>query len=142
MDAAAIIDHITTTFADVRVDGADGDSFFMIEPETKLPFATLITRDNDYDGLSKLARGGIYRLSIGVSKDTYRRLFGEPPSAIGEIPAGHDYAALDRLLPQPIYGALGWVCVLNPGPALWEQVEPLLAEAYALSRERVERRQR
>ena len=29
------------------IDGADGDSFFMIEPETKLPFATLITRDND-----------------------------------------------------------------------------------------------
>ncbi len=37
-------------------------------------------------------------------------------------------------MPHPVYGKMYWICVLNPGDALFQQsVRPLLAEAYDLS---------
>ena len=42
-----------------------------------------------------------------------------------------DYAALDRILPHPVYGKELWVCVLNPSRRTFEeQVNPLVAESY------------
>ncbi len=42
-------------------------------------------------------------------------------------------AALDQLLPRPVYARQRWVCVLNPSDATFEKVKPLLAEAYGLA---------
>ena len=47
--------------------------------------------------------------------------------------AGHDFTALDQLLPHPVYARLYWVCVLNPSAATFEVVKPLLANAYGLA---------
>lgn len=42
-----------------------------------------------------------------------------------------DYAALDRLVPHPVYARQHWVSILNPSEATLEAVvKPLLAEAH------------
>jgi hypothetical protein len=152
MDQDSIIQYIVDTFAGVEVvtgtEGiAAGDTFFMYDPDRKLdpkrkfPFATIVTKDyGDFDCASNLNRPGVFRLNIGVSGDTYRSLFGpqpSPPGAGGVVDTGHDFTALDRLLPHPVYAPQSWVCVLNPSAETFETLRPLLAEAY----ERAVRRQ-
>ena len=140
MDEASITRYITETFGDVHPVEGWGDTFFFYNPDWKLPdkiyFATLKHQDDDYDRVSDLNRPSVFRLSIGVSKATYRSMFGpEPPrpGASGAVDTGHDFTALDQLLPHPVYARAHWVCVLNPSTATFEAAKPLLAEAYDLA---------
>src|SRR5262249_858284 len=147
MDEASIIRYIAATFAGVDVEQpkagsgpeiAWGDSFFIYDPDRNLeptqrhPFATIVTKDySDFDRASNLNRPGVFRLNIGVTKDTYRALFGPqlpPPGESGVVNTGHDFAALDQMLPHPVYAPQSWVCVLNPSDATFEAMQPLLAE--------------
>ena len=150
MDEASITQYITDTFAGVDVvvasqearspEAAWGDTFFFYDPGRKLPperrfpFATIVIKDyGDFDCASNLNRPSVFRLNIGVSKDTYRSLFGpqpSPPGAAGVVDTGHDFTALDQIMPHPVYAHLSWVCVLNPSEATFQAVRPLLAEAY------------
>jgi hypothetical protein len=150
MDQDAITQYIADTFAGVAVvvaspetgapEVAWGDTFFIYDPDRDLPpnrqfpFATIVTKDyGDFDRASNLNRPGVFRLNVGVSRDTYRALFGAPPApadTAGAVSADYDFAALDQLLPHPVYAPQHWVCVLNPGAATFERVRPLLAEAY------------
>jgi hypothetical protein len=78
----------------------------------------------------------VFRLNIGISKLTYRSLFGPQPArpaAGGVVDTGHDFTVLDQLLPHPVYGWMSWVSVLNPTAATFETVKPLLVEAYDLA---------
>ncbi len=125
MDEAAVRAYIVQTFPDVGVVEASGGTFFFTDPEQKFPFATLVTGD-EYDQASNLNRPGVFRLNVGVSKQTFAALFGGAPPGEG----GYDYTALDRILPHPVYGRMYWVCVLNPSAATFETVRGLLAEAY------------
>jgi hypothetical protein len=135
MDQQGIIDYVGTHFEGVNVvagtiDVAIGDTFFIYDPERNLPdkqqipFATIVTKDyGDFDNASNLNREGVYRLNVGVSRETFRQLFPESASA-------HDYTALDTLMPHPVYAPQSWVSVLNPSAATFETVKPLLEEAY------------
>jgi hypothetical protein len=139
MNETSISQYIADTFDGVHPVDAWGDTFFYFNPDRTLPdqfyFATLVTKDNEYDSVSNLYRPGVFRLSIGVGKSTYRSLFGSQPapSNMGDG-AGYDFAALDQVLPHPVYGKAAWVCVLNPSRATFHSVvQPLLAEAYNLA---------
>jgi hypothetical protein len=147
MDQSSIVGYIADTFAGVDVvtpaDGiASGDTFFIYDPDRNLgekhrfPFATIVTKDHgDFDRASDLDRPGVFRLNVGVSRETYRSLFGPQPGrgAAGAVDTGHDFTALDRLLPHPVYAPQSWVSVLNPSADTFERVRPLLAEAYELA---------
>jgi hypothetical protein len=148
VDEAAITRHIATTFAGVDVvvaseeagapEVAWGDTFFIYDPDRTLegsrqfPFATIVTQDyGDFDNASDLNRSGVFRLNIGISKETYQSLFG---------PGGeYDFGALDRLMPHPVYGGNHWVCVLNPSESTFDAVRPLLAEAHDIAVKRYTR---
>ena len=149
MDEAGITRYIATTFVGVDVvvasldNGAPeiawGDSFFIYDPDRNLeetrrfPFATIVTKDyGDFDNASNLDRPGVFRLNIGVSKKTYAHLFGKTKE--------HDFTALDRLMPHPVYGRNHWACVLNPSELTFELIKPLLKEAHAIAVGRVERK--
>lgn len=143
MDQDAIIHYVTDTFTGVEVlrptDGPGaGDTFFIYDPQRNLdptrqfPFATIVTKDyGDFDSTSHLDRPDVFRLNVGVSRDTFRALIGHPPGGDTTNSTGYDFAALDRLMPHPAYARQSWVCVLNPSPDTFEAVKPLLAEAYA-----------
>src|SRR5262245_42769429 len=144
MDEASIAQYITDTFDGVDVVVASGDAFFFCDPgrtlppDRRLPFATLVT-DDRYDNASQLSRPSVFRLNVGVSAATYRSLFGPQPSnpgAAGVVDTGHDFTALDQILPHPVYAPMSWICVLNPSDATFEAVRPLLAEAYDLAARR------
>ena len=143
MDEFEITQFIAETFASVNVDRAGGDTFFSVDPERQFPFATIVTHDTDRDNASELDRPSVFRLNIGVSESTYASLFeAEPPGERngGVIATGHDYAALDRLMPHPIDGRQYWISVLNPSAETFESIHPLLAEAHSLATSRNARR--
>jgi hypothetical protein len=140
VDEASVTQYITGTFDGVHPVEAWGDTFFFYNPGSTLPdeiyFATLKSKDDEYDRFSNLDRPSVFRLNIGISKATYRALFGAPPSRRGTDNVAdtlYDFTALDQLLPHPVYGRMYWVCVLNPSDAMFETVQPLLAEAYDLA---------
>lgn len=144
MDQDAIIQYVTDTFAGVEVvrptDGPGaGDTFCFydpqrnIDPQRRLPFATIVVKDyGDFDNASNLNRADVFRLNIGVSRDTFRGRFGDPPSDDPTAVTDHDFAALDRLMPHPVYARQSWLCVLNPSLETFEAIKPLLAEAYSI----------
>ncbi len=143
MDETAVNQYILDTYAGVETTTAYGYTFFFYRSERKMPFATLGAQDDDYDRASNLNREGVFRLNIGVSRDTYRALFGPQPAAPGPegvVATGHDFTALDQLLPHPVYAPQSWVCVLNPSAETFERVKPLLAEAYDIAVRRHARR--
>jgi hypothetical protein len=137
MDQQAIIQYVSDTFSGVNVvtgtEGiATGDTFFIydpdrnLEPKRQFPFATIVTKDyGDFDNASNLDRPSVFRLNIGVSRDTFQSLFGSAGAD-----TSHDYTALDRLLPHPVYAPQSFVCVLNPSAETFESLKLLLADAY------------
>ena len=153
MDQDAIIQYITETFTGVEVqrptDGPGaGDTFFFydpqhnIDPTRRMPFATIVTKDyGEYDNASRLDRSDVFRLNIGVGSDTFRALFGAAPGEQSDQSPTYDYAALDRLMPHPVYAPQSFVCVLNPSADTFETVKPLLADAYGKVATRHARRQ-
>ncbi len=140
MNEASIIQYITDTFEGVNPVDAWGDIFFFYNPANVQPdeiyFATLKSKDDDYDNASNLHRPSIFRLNISLSKTTFLHLFDSRPSrpsAEGAVDPNVDFTLLDQLLPHPIYGRMYWVCILNPSEATFETMKPLLAEAYELA---------
>jgi hypothetical protein len=141
MNEGSIAQYIVHTFGGVDVVTADDNSFFFydpgrdIPPDRRFPFATLVTNDL-YDTASNLSRPAVFRLNVGVGKASYQKLFGAEsprPGAPSAVDTGHDFTALDRIMPHPVYGQMYWVCVLSPSAKTFESVRPLLAEAYDLA---------
>ena len=127
MDEAVITQYITDTFAGVETTTAYDYTFFFYGTERKLPFATLAAADNEYDRVSNLDRPGVFRLNIGVSKQTFQALFGTGTLDV----RAYDFTKLDTMLPHPEYAPQSWVCVLSPHDATFQEtVQTLLAEAY------------
>lgn len=136
---------ILDAFADVDVVVNADNSFFFYNPDPAnpdhmFPFATLMVNDVN-DDFSGLNRPGAYRLNMGVSKQTFKGLFGDhagPSARNGDASDGagghYDFTAFDRLMPHPVYGMMYWVCVLNPSAETFAtRVQPLLREAYEMA---------
>ena len=142
VDEVAIARYLSLNFPGVETSVAMGYTFFFYGADRKLPFVTIATADNDYDRASHLNRPSVYRLNIGVGRDTYRSLFGpqpSPPGAAGVVDTGHDFSTIDKLMPHPVYAPQSWVCVLSPSEPTFERVKPLLAEAFQRAVARHER---
>ena len=123
-DPAEITDWITTTYPDAVIAEAMGATFFSLDERHWPNFATIVTTDeHDTGNPSDLARPGAYRLNIGVGKATFERLVGGL--------ADPDYAAIDRIIPHPVYAKQRWIAILNPSRQTFESlVKPLIAEAH------------
>lgn len=147
MNETEISQYITETFEGVDIVTDADNSFFYYNPDKKVPpdyrfmFVTLVTSDL-YDQFSNLNRPSIFRLNMGIGKQTFGSLIGSPliPSdresaaSSGENASGYDLTALDQIMPHPEYGRMYWVCVLNPSGGTFEtNVRQLLAEAYDLA---------
>src|SRR3954467_10171648 len=110
-----------------------GYDLFFFGEEQMTPFVSIAGSDNDYDNVSNLNRDGIFRVNIGVSSETYKRLFPKVPEKV-------DYSQLNIFMPHPHYAAQNFICILNPsGPEL-EQNMAFIEEAYAIAKRRFERK--
>jgi uncharacterized protein DUF6194 len=144
MDATEMTAYICHTFAGVETATAHGYSFFFFGADRQLPFATLAAADNEHDRVSNLERPGVYRLNIGVARETFRSLFGPETPRLGSagiIDTDHDFSALNQVLPHPHYAPQSWVCVLNPKGDTLQTVQSMLQEAYDRAVDRARRRE-
>ncbi len=137
IDETTIAEYIAGSFAGVETTDALGYKFFFYGPDRMLPFATLATADNPGDRASNLDRPGVFRLNIGVSRQTFQSLFGASKVDV----SAYDFTVLDKIMPHPDYAAQYYVCVLNPSETTFETVQTLLAEAYDLAVRRHSKRQ-
>ena len=135
MDEAAITEYIRNTFPGVETTDASGYTMFFYGADRKLPFTTIASSDNEHDGVSNLDRPGIFRLNIGVTKETFQSLFGPSPIEA----ADYDYTGVDKFLPHPDYAAWHFVCVLNPSERSTDQVKVFLAEGDGIAERRARR---
>jgi len=108
-----------------RVENEEyGYTFFFAGDEQMLPFVSIATADNEGDDVSNLAREGVFRVNIGLGRETYEGL-GLPDAA------GVDYSALNVLLPHPHYARQHYVCILKPEGDNAETTRRLILEAHA-----------
>ena len=119
-----------------------GDHFFYYSPDgsvpqNRQPFATIVTKDYPDDAQSQLDPDGRWRLNVHVGRASLRELVGE---VNGGVDGARDYSETDVILPHPVYGPLGWIAVVNPGPRTESVVLELLAAAHRDDLRRVERR--
>lgn len=121
-----------------------GDFFFYYAPDglvprNRQPYATIVTKDYPNDTKSHLDDDDRWRLNIHVGPSVFTELLGYPPEqSDGD---GVDYSTTDAFLPHPLYGAYGWVCIVNPRSATIPRVFEALRVAHQDDRRRVERRQ-
>lgn len=106
-----------------------GDLFFYYAPDGVVPngqpFATVVTKDYPGEPSSGLDSGE-FRVNI----DAGRR---------GQSEA-EDATQRDRVMSHPVYGGLGWVCVVQPGPNTSAELRSLLRKAHDAALRRWERR--
>ncbi len=125
LDPEAIISYLTTTYPETDVVTIPGAWFFSLDPEKHWPnYATIVTTDeHDTGSPSNLSeRPEVFRLNLGVDKATFERVAAHPDP---------DYAAVDRVLPHPVYADQRWISILNPSWSTWtETVIPLIAVAH------------
>ena len=120
-----------------------GDHFFYYAPDGQVPtnrqpYATIITKNYLNDEKSRLNEDGRWRLNIHVGTDLFADILGYLPEKIDETMV--DYSATDTFLPHPLYGAYGWVCIVNPADATIERALVALRAAHEADKRRVERR--
>ena len=138
MKPESIIKHIAENFHGVVPKSSWGETSLFYNPGKALPngvyFCTIKEKNGENDKSSELDRAGIFSVSIGINKSSYEKLFGlKPPRpAKGRIiNTGHDFTALNTLMPHPIYGWMNWVQILNPTETAFTEILPLIEEAHA-----------
>ena len=119
-----------------------GDYFFYFAPDGQVPtnrqpYATIVTKNYPDDAVSRLDAPDRWRLNIHVGTEMAAELLGHTPE---EASAEPDYGAEDVFLPHPVYGAYGWVCVVNPAASTLDRALEALRSAHGDDRRRVERR--
>lgn len=129
MDEASVANYILDTFPGVETENNFGYTFFFFGSDHRLPFATIASTDNEYEHISNLDRPGVFRLNIGVSRETFQSLFGTAPVDV----SAYDFTALDVIMPHPDYAKQYFICVLSPDDATFERIRPMLAEAYDIA---------
>lgn len=113
-----------------------GDAFFYYAPDGQMPtnvqpYGTVVTKNYPEDTSSDLDGPGRWRVNIHVGRTEAAELVDAGTS---------DFSTADVLLPHPVYGSMGWVCVVTPGPRTTATVLRLLREAHEAARARYARR--
>lgn len=132
MNETDVINYIMKTFPEVETVNNYGYDMFFYKSDRKLSFATLISSDYDYDNVSHLNRPGVFRLNIGISKQTFHALFGKDELNVND----YDFTAVDVIMPHPEYAPYHFICVLSPSDKTFERTRLLLAEAYDIASRR------
>jgi len=143
MTPTVITDEICRRFAGVVPKASWGETALFYNPDQLLAhgmyFFTLKQHDGANDKASALDRAGVFRVAIGLAAASYARLFGaKPPRPLkgGCVATGHDFTALNVLMPHPVYAWMGWAQILSPSRERFEALLPLIGEAHAVAMEK------
>jgi len=143
MTADEILDYCAENLSDVMADTNWGERAIFYNPGGRLKkgvyILTVKERDGANDRASRVDRPGVYRVNLGVRRETFRRLFTSiprRPAAGGVVDMDYDFARPDTIMPHPVYAWMGWICVLNPSESTFERLKPLIEEAHSLAKEK------
>lgn len=134
MSLQAIKQFITKQLPNVTQLESFGYTFFFYGPDQVLPFVTIAASDNEHDSVSNLNRDGVFRVNIGVSKNTYNKLFEGPETE-------WDYTTSNRFMPHPHYAAQHFICILNPEENQLTATYNFIEEAHLVAKQRFDRKQ-
>jgi len=133
-----IIDYIEENLEGVIPKSSWGETSLFYNPGKVLPngvyFCTIKEKNGANDLASELDREGVFRLSIGLTKEAYQQQFGQKPKRPAKgciIDTGHNFTALDTLMPHPIYGWMSWAQILSPKESSFTEIHPLIKDAHA-----------
>ena len=130
----AEIEAFVAELENVQREENFGYSFFFVGDDHRLPFVTMANSDNEFDNVSNLNREGVFRVNIGVSKETFTNLIAKSSSE----PV--DYSVLNVFLPHPEYSRQHFVCILNPSGENVETTKKLIVEAHSIAAIRLKRK--
>jgi Family of unknown function (DUF6194) len=137
MTSTELETYILNSYPGLVLIDTYGEKSFFYNPEKLLTkgiyFATLKEKDGTNDRASNLDREGVYRLNLGVSKQSYEKLFGTKPKRPPKgriVDTGHDFKELKKITPHPIYAWLHWIAILNPDDDSMSQIKELMDETY------------
>jgi hypothetical protein len=130
----AEVEAFVGTLDNVQREENFGYSFFFVGDDHVVPFVSMSDSDNEYDTVSNLNREGVFRVNIGVSRETFESLVGKMPSE------NIDYSVLNVFLPHPEYAKQHFVCILNPSGENTEATKKLILEAHSIATTRLNRR--
>lgn len=138
MTPKEIISKVTNNLEGIVPKNSWGETSLFYNPCKKLPngvyFCTIKENDGENDTSSNLSRDAVFRLSIGISKETYINNFGENPirpQKGSNVETGHDFAKINVLMPHPVYAWMSWACILSPTKEKFQVIYPLIVEAHA-----------
>ena len=151
MDIDAVIAHLESLDGvvvqrpgpgDGTPEIAWGDVFAYHSPDGSIPaaqpFATVVTKDYPGEPSSGLDAPGSFRVNVHAGTQEFERRVGHAPG--DEVADGPAPDTRDAVIAHPVYGAYGWLAVVDPGPATEQDVRDLLTAAHAMARARHERR--
>jgi hypothetical protein len=97
-----------------------------------------VTKDHPDDRSARLDRAGAFRLNVSAGAAEFARWVGRAP----RDPAGDEPepGVPDVVVAHPVYGGLGWLAVVEPGPRTRTAVLELLRTAHRHAQKRYERR--
>ena len=104
---------------------------------------TVKEKDGDNDKGSDLDREGVYRVNLGVRKNTFLKMLETVPprpTKGGVVDMLYDFTETDKILPHPVYAWMSWICALNPSESTFENLKPLIKEAYEYAKEKFAKR--
>ena len=134
------LETFLTELPDVEREENFGYLFFFVGDDHRLPFTTIGIADNEFDKVSNLDREGVFRLNIGVSKETFENLIGDSDSEDGDGVEEVDYSVLNVFLPHPHYARQSWVSILNPEGHNADEAKRLILEAHSIADRRMRRK--
>lgn len=147
MKANQILNYCTEYLSDTVLVESWGEKGIFYNPDHALKrgvyVLTMKEKDGANDKASNLSREGIFRVNMGLRKQTFSELFGSIPArpAAGEVVRmEYDFTLLDTILPHPVYAWMGWISILNPSEDTFEKLKPLIDESYAFAMEKFKKR--
>ena len=105
---------------------------------------TIKEKDGENDKASGLDRKDIFRVNLGLRKETFIKLFGiipARPAAGKTVNMNYDFKNTDEILPHPVYAWMGWISILNPAEKTADTLIPFINEAYDFAKEKFEKNQ-
>jgi hypothetical protein len=119
-----MIQLLRETFPDAVIARVESAIFFSLDEKHWPNFATIVWSDEFDEGApSNLAREGVYRVNVGVDRQTFERMVGSQVNP--------DYAAFDSFMPNPTYAKQRWISVINPShDSVCDTLLPLIAVAH------------
>lgn len=143
MNSEEILNYCIENLEGTVLVNSWGEKGIFYNPDNKLKrgiyILTVKEKDGDNDKGSKLDRTGIYRVNLGVRRQTFIDMFGEIPKRPvkgGIVDMDYDFTKTDIILPHPIYAWMSWICCLNPSENTFEKLKPFITEAYEYAQEK------